>query len=153
MLNRRVRRPKDQGHIYKELTDKDEFGIFETYKDLFMLSLVVGYLEEKRKPFKETLELINWQVFNDRTDEPVINMIAYLETNNLALLYDHQDDSFDEKLTIAEEYAASGAEKLYELVMDDQKNGLRNLIDFIDQYQGIKDYSELQKKRLAEDLL
>ncbi|GGD08297.1 DNA phosphorothioation-associated protein 4 [Pontibacillus salipaludis] len=153
MYNRRVRRPKQQEHIYTELTDKNEFGIFETYKDLFMLSLTVGYLEGERIPFKESLELINWQVFSERTDEPVINMIAYLETEDLSLLYDSTEEKFEEKITIAEEYAASGAEKVYNIIMEDEKNGLRNVIDYIEELHDITDHSELERRRLTQDLI
>ncbi|GGC76530.1 hypothetical protein GCM10007216_03860 [Thalassobacillus devorans] len=152
MFNRRIRRPKEQEHIYTKLTDKNEFGIFESYKDLFMLSLVVGYLEDKRHPFNETLEQLHWQVFKERTDEPIINMIAFLETQNFMLLSSPTEEHFDEKITIAEEYAAGGAEKVYNLVMEDEKNALQKIIDYLQEFEEIQDEQQLKKKRLKENL-
>ena len=152
MYNIRIRRPKEQAHIYNELTNKEEFGVFETYKDLFMLALVVGFLDNNRKVFKESLELINWQVFNESTDEPVVNMVAFLETENLDLLYGFTEESFKKKILIAEEYAAGGAEKIYDVVMADQKNGLQTIIDYVQEFKSIENYDALNKKRLKEDL-
>ncbi|GEN52412.1 hypothetical protein [Halobacillus faecis] len=153
MMNTRVRRPKDQEYIYQELTDKKEFGVFESYKDLFMLSMVVGFLEGKRSPFTESLELIHWQVFNLTTDEPVINMVAYLETNNLEFIYDYSEEKFKEKIKIAEEYAASGANKVYNVFMSDQKNALQKIMDYVQEFADIEDYDTWKKKSLVNDLL
>ncbi len=152
MFNIRVRRPKEQEYIYKELTDKKEFGIFETYKDIFMMAMVVGFLEGNRQPFQETSEHINWQVFNASTDEPVINIIAYLETEDFTILYDYTEESFKEKVKIAEEYAAGGAKMIYDVTMSDQKNGLQKIIDYIQEFDEIKNHSDLKTKRLKEDL-
>lgn len=152
MYNVRVRRPAEQEKIYNELTNKQEFGIFETYKDLFMLSLMIGFLEGGRKTFKDSMEAINWQVFNSPTDELVINMIAYLEREDLSLIYEPTEENFRRKIKIAEEYAAVGAEKVYQVIMKDQKNGLRELIDYLQEFESVTDMEELRKKRLKEDL-
>ncbi len=152
LYNVRIRRPEEQEYIYKELTNKKEFGTFETYKDLFMMAMVVGFLEGNRQPFQNTSETINWQVFNASTDEPVINIIAYLETEDFTILYDYTEDSFKEKIKIAEEYAAGGAKLIYDVIMSDQKNGLQKIIDYIQEFDEIKNHSDLKAKRLKEDL-
>ncbi|WP_102706494.1 hypothetical protein [Terribacillus saccharophilus] len=151
MATGRIRRPKSQEVIYNELTNKKEFGMFNTYKDLFMLGLVVGFLEERKVPFDQTLEEINWQVFNMDTDESVINMIAYLETEDLNLIYDGTEGSFKHKIKIAEEYAAGGVEKVYELVIADQKNAMQVLIDYIQKFEEVNEQT-YTTKQIKDDI-
>lgn len=130
LAKRRIKRPKEQENLYRELINSDEFGIFSTYKDVFMLSGVVGFMENKRKEFNSQAEGINWNIFNLDTDEPIINAVALAETDDLKILLD-DDDTFDRKMTIFEEYAAGGLEIVYKKVMDNPKNALNNYYDFI----------------------
>jgi dnd system-associated protein 4 len=131
VAKRRVRRSKDQEPLYKELTNSESAkGVFDSYKDLFMLAGVVGFKYKKRKPFKETAEQIALSVFNMETDFPIITAIALLETNNFHLLVD-TEENHDLKLTIFEEYAAGGLEIIYDFISKSAKKSDDNLYEFI----------------------
>ncbi|MFD0824436.1 DNA phosphorothioation-associated protein 4 [Neobacillus sp. M.A.Huq-85] len=129
-MYRRIRRPKDQEELYSKLTDQGEFGIFSTYKDVFMAAGVLGFIEKKRREFTTTLEGINWNIFNLETDETVINAVAISESGDPKLV-NTDEDSFDAKMEIFEEYAAGGVEILYKRVMEDPKKALNLYIELI----------------------
>ncbi|MCZ8538291.1 DNA phosphorothioation-associated protein 4 [Paenisporosarcina quisquiliarum] len=130
MSNRRIKRPKNQEDGYKTLIDSEEFGVFLTYKDVFMTSGALGFMEQKRMKFSSSAEGIPWSVFTLDTDETIINAIALAETEDISILRD-DPDSFDKKMQIFEEYAAGGFEILYNLVTDNPKVALTSLFDFI----------------------
>ncbi|MGE6486913.1 DNA phosphorothioation-associated protein 4 [Paenisporosarcina sp. NPDC076898] len=130
MSNRRIKRPKNQEDGYKTLIDSEEFGVFSTYKDVFMTSGAIGFMEQKRMKFSSSAEGIPWSVFTLDTDETIINAIALVETEDISILKD-DPDSFDKKMQIFEEYAAGGFEILYNLVTDNPKVALTSLFDFI----------------------
>ncbi|MEW9502595.1 hypothetical protein [Jeotgalibacillus marinus] len=129
-MNRRIRRPTDQYKIYKEVTDKDSIGLFESYKDYFMLSAVVGLVVGEKREFTSSLELISWNVFNYETDLPVINLIYYLDRRDVNILYDDNEESFNEKITVIEEYAAAGAEIVYQKLIQDPTRARDVLISY-----------------------
>ncbi|MFJ7850001.1 DNA phosphorothioation-associated protein 4 [Peribacillus sp. NPDC097206] len=129
-MYRRLRRPKDQEEYYIKLTDQEEFGIFTTYKDVFMAAGILGFMEKKKREFTASLEGLNWNVFNLETDETVINAIAVSETNDPKLI-NTDEETFDKKVQIFEEYAAGGIEILYKRVMEDPKKALNLYIDYI----------------------
>lgn len=130
MSRRRIRRPKEQEDIYKLLTDSSEFGIFATYKDVFMLAGTIGFMEKKRKFFTGSAEGIPWTVFTLETDETLINAVALAETEDISLLED-DSDAFDKKMTIFEEYAAGGLEILNNKLMENPKLALNSYFDLI----------------------
>lgn len=130
MSNRRIKRPKDQENGYKKLIDTEEFGIFSTYKDIFMASGTIGFMEQKRLKFSGSAEGIPWNVFNLETDEAIINAIALTATGDISILSD-DPDTFDKKIQIFEEYAAGGFEVLYKLLTDNPKLALTSYFDFI----------------------
>ncbi|KAB7707126.1 DNA phosphorothioation-associated protein 4 [Bacillus aerolatus] len=152
MASQRIRRPEEQEHIYKAMTDKKEFGIFDTYKDYFMLSLAVGFLEGKRKSFSKSLELIHWNVFNEDTDESLMNLITYLETHDFKVLYGTDQGLIKQKITIIEEYAAAGAEILYEKIMKDPTQTSEVLINYLLKFQDYKSTQVNEPSRLIERL-
>ncbi|MGG3563165.1 DNA phosphorothioation-associated protein 4 [Neobacillus rhizosphaerae] len=129
-MYRRIRRPKDQEEYYTKLTDQTEFGIFSTYKDVFMAAGVLGFMNKKRREFTVSLEGIDWHRFNLETDETLINSVAISDTNDPKLV-NTDDDTFDIKIKIFEEYAAGGIEILYKKVMEDPKKALTLYIEFI----------------------
>ncbi len=50
MSRRRIKRPKEQEEMYRKLTDRDEpGGIFSSFKDVFMLAGIVGFMNQKEK--------------------------------------------------------------------------------------------------------
>jgi len=130
MSNRRIKRPKNQEDGYKILIDSEEFGIFSTYKDIFMASGTIGFMEQKRMKFTSSAEGIPWSVFTLETDEAIINAIAVTETGDISILSD-DPDTFDKKIQIFEEYAAGGFEIVYKLLSDNPKISLTSFFDFI----------------------
>jgi dnd system-associated protein 4 len=156
MSYRRIRRPKNQEHIYKELTDADEFGVFQSYKDLFMMAGVVGFTEKKRKSFEGSLEGISWNIFNLETDEAVINAIALTDTKEPSIINTQSSDDFNDKITIFEEYAAGGIEILYKKLSDNPRNALDVLYEYIMGMEMVKsetdrDVEDIQKIILSFD--
>jgi len=130
MSNRRIKRPKNQEERYKTLIDSEEFGLFSTYKDIFMASGTIGFMEQKKIEFSSSAEGIPWSVFSLETDETIINAIALSETGEISILKD-DSDAIDKKIQIFEEYAAGGFEILYKLLTDNPKLALTTLFDFI----------------------
>ncbi|MGE1000305.1 DNA phosphorothioation-associated protein 4, partial [Bacillus sp. Gnz1/3] len=145
MSRRRIRRPKDQEEMYKVLTDRDELGgIFSSFKDIFMLAGIVGFMNKKRKTFTSSLEQIHWNVFNSETDETVINAVALAETRDLTII-NTDDEAFDRKITIYEEYAAGGLEYLYDKIMENPRYALDNYFDFL---KSMEKEVSIEKKNL-----
>lgn len=142
MSYRRIRRPKTQEHIYKELTDADEFGVFQSYKDLFMMSGVVGFIEKKRKSFEGSLEGISWNVFNLETDEALINAVALVDTKDPSIINTQSSEDFDKKITIFEEYAAGGADVLYNKLKDHPRNAIDVLFEYIINMEQLRNDTE-----------
>jgi dnd system-associated protein 4 len=143
-LYRRIRRPKDQEEYYTKLTDQSEFGIFSTYKDVFMSAGLMGFMEKKRREFTSSLEGIDWNRFNIETDEAVINAVAISETKDPKLV-NTDDETFNKKIQIFEEYAAGGLEILYKRVMDDPK---KSLILYIDLLMSLEAETTAQERNL-----
>ncbi|WP_421377990.1 DNA phosphorothioation-associated protein 4 [Bacillus salacetis] len=153
MAYRRIRRPKNQEHIYKELTDTDEFGIFQSYKDLFMMAGIVGFVEKKRKSFEGSLEGINWNIFNLDTDEAIINAVALNETGDQSIINTIDGDSFDRKITIFEEYAAGGAEVLYSKLKDHPRNAVDILYEYMLSMEKVKSESDRDVEDIRKIIL
>ncbi|WP_419883520.1 DNA phosphorothioation-associated protein 4 [Peribacillus sp. B-H-3] len=130
MSKRRIKRPKDQEERYKKLIDSEEFGIFSTYKDIFMAAGTIGFMEQKRTKFTSSAEGIPWSVFTLETDETIIDAIALTQTGDIAILSD-DPETFDKKIQIFEEYAAGGFEILFKLLTDNPKLALTSFFDFI----------------------
>lgn len=150
MARRRIRRPKEHEYVYQELTDLDEFGIFSTYKDIFMAAGLVGFIEKKKRTFEGSLEGINWNIFNLETDEAMINAVALIDTGDSSIV-NTDDETFDRKITIFEEYAAGGAEILYNKVMENPKQALNTYFQYImsmekettDQERNLQDIADM----------
>lgn len=128
-MPRRVRRPKDKEYIFKALIE-GETDVFETYKDVFMMAACIGYQHDKRVPFDSTAEQIAWTVFSGQTDLPIINAIALDATKDVSILLD-DEETFDRKLTIVEEYCNGGLEILKEKLLDSTGNAHDNFMNMI----------------------
>ena len=151
MARRRIRRPKEQEEIYRKLTDMNEFGIFSTYKDVFMAAGLVGFMEKKKKEFEGTLEGISWNVFNLDTDEAVINAVALADSGDPSIV-NTGDDTFDRKMKIFEEYAAGGAEILFNKIMKNPKNALNLYFEYIMSMETEVSEKERNMKDIADIL-
>jgi dnd system-associated protein 4 len=128
-MPRRVRRPKDKEGLFKLLTE-GEMAIFNSYKDVFMTAASIGFKYGKKEPFDQTSEAIAWTIFSGQTDLPIINAIALNETEDVNILL-NDDETFDRKFNIVEEYANGGLQILQERVVDVPGNALDNLINLI----------------------
>ena len=148
-MYRRIRRPKEQEEFYTQLTDKNEFGIFSSYKDVFMAAGMMGFIEKKKKPFTNSLDGINWNVFNMETDEVIINAIAISESGDYSLL-NTDDETFDKKMQIFEEYAAGGLETLYRKVMEEPKRALSVYVDLLLSFETETTTKDRNFKHIAE---
>ena len=97
--------------IYRALTDSDDLeqSPFQTYKDVFMFAVALGFQNGLRRPLpggkKST---IRRDVFTD-PDIAFLKALAIAETGDVQVLA-----HFGEILTIAEEYAQAG---IFELKM------------------------------------
>ena len=129
MSPRRVKRPSDKEDVFKELTDGD-FKVFNTMKDLFVFAACVGHNDGIRLPFDKVAGEIPWSVFHGETDEPIIDSIALIETDDLAILL-KEDDKFDQKLEIIEEYANQGLALIRQKLMEAPGDPLENLVAMI----------------------
>jgi len=123
---RRARRARDQDHVYRSLTD-GEHAVFETMKDAFVVAACLGYEMGNRKPLESSGGQIPWSVFREQ-DRSILELIALAETEDMTIL---GDAAFDERLTIAEEYANAGIEVLERKLLQDPGNSLTEFINMI----------------------
>jgi len=151
MSKRRIRRPKEQEDGYKKLVDSDEFGIFSTYKDIFMAAGTIGFMEQKRLKFTNSAEGIPWSIFTLDTDEVIINAVALIDTQDVSILSD-VPEMFDNKISIFEEYAAGGFEILYKLMTSNPKLALTSYYDFIMSMENEVNDKERNLKGIADML-
>lgn len=150
-MYRRIRRPKEQEEYYTKLTDQSEFGIFTTYKDIFMAAGMMGFIEKKRKSFTNSLEGINWNVFNMESDEVIINAVAISETGDYSLI-NTDDETFDRKMQIFEEYAAGGLEILYKKIMEEPKRALSLYVDLLMSFEAETTSKDRNFRHIADIL-
>lgn len=128
-MPRRIRRNREQENIYKALTE-GETAVFETYKDVFMMAACVGFSMRSRVSFERSAEPIAMSVFSGNNDLPIINAIAFQETGDVGVLLG-DEEAFDKKLTIVEEYANGGLDLLRHKVLEIAGDPLDNLISFL----------------------
>lgn len=108
--------------------DKDQEKLFNSMKDVYMLAIVVGFKNKKKKPLKKSSsDPIKLDIF-DEHDKVIMDIIALYENiheQDLSLL---RNDRQDEKYKLIEEYANGGMEILIREIcnkggsLDDLKN-------------------------------
>lgn len=149
-MPRRVRRNREHEALYKALKE-GETGIFDSYKDILMMAACVGFKKEKRVPFDHSAEPIEWDIFSGKTDLPIINAIALSETGDVNVLLD-DDETFDRKFTILEEYANGGFEHLKNRILDAPGDALDNLIALLDEQEDAGDGEEQNLDEMVDRL-
>ena len=125
-MPRRAKRDKNKEEYYKILTN-GEYGLFDTMKDVFMISAVIGYNLNEKQEIKKVGGNIPWSIFDDQ-DEYIINIIALSYTKNMDIVLEEQ---FDDKLTIIEEFANRGINELVNNIIEKPGDGMDNLLEFI----------------------
>lgn len=124
----RIRRSQDTSSAMKKLVDAH---IFSQYKDIIMISAVIGYNERRYVDIEKFGEPILMQFFKDR-DYDVIDLIVFSHKKEQEIL------KSEEKYKIFEAYANGGFPILL------KKLGLEN-IDEIDSIS-IDEARTIQKK-------
>ncbi|MBU7315376.1 DNA phosphorothioation-associated protein 4 [Paenibacillus oleatilyticus] len=128
-MPRRVKRASDTEDIYKQLTEGD-YKVFNTMKDVFLLSASIGFKEEKNQSFEKVGGEIPWSVFRGDTDESIINSIAIAETSDMHVLLS-DEETIDRKLKICEEYANYGIRVIKQRIIDSPGDPIDNLVSLI----------------------
>lgn len=104
---RRLNRPKDKDDLLQQLTEQ---GPFHEYRDVLVFAAALGWYEGRRVPLGAKGEPIRWEVAtNRRGTETLANMIGAAETGDPEIV---SPAKFEERLTIFEEYANGGLERL-----------------------------------------
>lgn len=117
---RRVRRPNDKAEIIDRLIQDD--SPFTTMRDVLIFAAAVGWSRKRRMSFDKSDEPIHWATMTTRTTtEPLINMLALSETDDVTIL---KDSRFDERVIVFEEYANGGLEVLGALLADSPKSAI-----------------------------
>lgn len=153
---RRLKIANDKFEIFKKLVNDDYYGIFNTMKEVFMVSAGIGYLKKKNEKLEKAASgnSISYDVFNGSTDESTINAICLAETNDLQILLEN-DEKYDHKFTIIEEFANYGIIEIKEKVIDTSGNPIDNFAEFIlEQEEVSSEKSEGERiiEKLSEDL-
>lgn len=110
-----------------ENENRQELSPFESMKNIFMLSIFIGYNEEKRIPLGKDKEMIfAWARFSPEEDVPLLRALALAETEDVEVLTDQ-----NRILTIAEEYANGGIAEIQKQVEDMPGDRITNLVDLL----------------------
>ena len=111
----------------RENENPQELLPFESMKNIFMLSIFIGYNEEKRIPLGKDKEMIfAWAQFSPEEDVPLLRALALAETEDVEILTDQ-----DRILTIAEEYANGGIIEIQKQVEDMPGDRVTNLVHLL----------------------
>lgn len=106
---------EDDNHSkYKELESKaeDDNVPFRSMKEIFMFSLILGYLGNKTKKITKRKELIFEKYLDSKIDKPLIQSLYLIKEDNDSCIIDKKGATL-----MAEEYANAGFSDLYEKVV------------------------------------
>lgn len=114
MGDRRIRIPKDKEKLINMLLKgESETGVFNLKAEIITFAATLGYKNEKRIPFEDSLDPIRQDVFERHGYDTVINLIAIGDSKDPIILRSSDFDE-DRRITIFEEYANGGLEILQE---------------------------------------
>ena len=116
---------------------------FQLLKMYLWLQEFLVLWKKRKKSLQILLKELDWSRFNLDTDETVINAVAIADTGDPRLV-NIDEETFDKKIQIFEEYAAAGVEILYKKVMEDPKKAL-NLIYRVYYVYGSRNYCKGKK--------
>jgi dnd system-associated protein 4 len=118
--------------IYDALTQGSaaEDAPFRTFKDVFMLAVVLGYRSERRLPAPTSAKrTIRREVFTDN-DYYLLKAIAIASTGDVNVLMNQAN-----VLTIAEEYAQAGIHEVKSELLEQPGRPLWSLVSISNQSQ------------------
>lgn len=128
-------------------SEKNEEQLFSTMKDVYMLALVIGFKNKKRKkimkPGKDPIKLIYFDEY-DKVIMDIVALYTYINDEEISIL---RNDKQDEKYKLIEEYANAGMEVIVNKVC---KNGykLEDLVKFAQSFN-----VDIDAKQDAIDIL
>jgi dnd system-associated protein 4 len=119
MAPSRIKIAKDKVDLVKDLVDaKGNNGPFETYADLLVFAAALGIKYNKRVPIKEISKTepapIALEIFISRGYDWAIKLLAINATEDEKSINIYDSAMEEERITIFEEYANGGLEKLRE---------------------------------------
>lgn len=115
----RIKVAKDKAELVRNLIDtKGTTAPFQTYADVVAFAASLGAKHQYRLPFNEVSQNepapISLEVFISRGYESLIKLIAIAETQDLNIIATQDVAAEEQRITIFEEYANGGLEKLRE---------------------------------------
>lgn len=128
-------------------SEKNEDQLFSTMKDVYMLALVIGFKNKKRKkimkPSKDPIKLIYFDEY-DKVIMDIVALYTFIHDEDLSIL---RSDRQDDKYKLVEEYANAGMEVIVNKVC---KNGykLEDLVKFAQSFS-----VDIDEKQSAIDIL
>lgn len=128
-------------------SEKNEEQLFSTMKDVYMLALVIGFKNKKRKkitkPSKDPIKLIYFDEY-DKVIMDIVALYTYIQDEDISIL---RNDRQDDKYKLVEEYANAGMEVIVNKVC---KNGykLEDLVKFAQSFN-----TQIDEEPSAIDIL
>ncbi|MBE9230897.1 DNA phosphorothioation-associated protein 4 [Cuspidothrix issatschenkoi LEGE 03284] len=125
----RIRVAKDKADLIKALISSDGGnGPFKTFADVIIFAAALGVKYKKRVPFEEVSKRepspIPQEQFIVRGYDIIINLLAVIETTDIQVLSFHDEQNYEIRNHIFEEYANGGLEILH--------GELRGAVDYTD---------------------
>ena len=130
MKNLRIYIDQDKHEHYEKLVrkgnDNADYYPFQTFKDVFMLAACLGAKHGVSEPIAASRDIFNSDVFDEKTDIPVMMALAYQEDKSLATLSNER-----RVLDIVQEYANGGIAYLVEEAVNKPGKPLNNLVELV----------------------
>lgn len=130
MKNLRVYIDKDKHEIYEKLvkrgSENPDHYPFQTMKDLFMLAACLGVKHNAYETLDVSRDIFNSDVFDEKTDIPVMFSLAFHKEQSLSVLTDTR-----KILDIAQCYANGGISYVVEEIINTPGKPLNNLVHLI----------------------
>lgn len=123
----RIKIAKDKAELVQKLLDtKETTGAFATYADIVAFAASLGAKHQMRSPLSEISQSepapISLEIFISRGYDRLIKSIAVMETQDIKILSTEDAAAEIERISIFEEYANGGLEKL--------QHELRGAVDY-----------------------
>jgi len=126
MSDKRIRIPKDKEHIIDRLLKgENDKGVFNLKADVMIFAASIGYKNNHKIPFSETMEPIRQEVFESHGYDTVINLLAIGSTKDPKVLM-NSDEAEQTRLSLFEEYANGGLE-----ILSEELRGTVNILEHI----------------------
>lgn len=130
MKNLRVYIDKDKHELYEQLvkrgSDNPDNHPFQTMKDLFMVAACLGARNNSFEEIKSSKDIFNSDVFDEKTDVPILASLAFQKEKSLSVLNDEK-----KILEIAQGYANRGIDDVYNAILNNPGRPLFNYIEWL----------------------